>query len=63
MTCTKAQLLVLLNKLEDEILEACQREIDRGQRETCNRILSPLRAWQARIEELAADEIVSAIFK
>ena len=60
MGCTRAQLLVLLSRLEKEILEKCQRELE--DRETCERLVSPLRAWAARVAELAESEIISELF-
>ncbi len=62
MACTKAQLLVLLSKLEDDILHVCQRETERRQRDLCERILAPLRAVKARIESLAESELEAEIW-
>ncbi len=64
MECTKAQLLALFLRLERDLMESCQREIERvrGQTEVCNRILSVFRAWKSRVESLAESEIESEFF-
>lgn len=62
MACTKAQLLVLLSKLEDDLMQVCQRETDRQQRDFCDRILTPLRAVKARVESLAESELEAEIW-